>query len=79
VKKTGFLLKQRDFVKGWRQRYFILEKKMLCYYKQQRDTLPRGAVMLEQVRRRFFLVKTRCWGCFLSGFRWAGLLCSFLR
>ena len=53
VKKTGTLLKQRDFLKGWRARYFILENKTLYYYKQQRDALPRGAVVLESVRVRW--------------------------
>ena len=50
MRKTGILLKQRDFMKGWRQRFFILENKMLYYYKQQRDPLPRGTVSLENVR-----------------------------
>ncbi len=48
--KRGSLLKQRDFMKGWRSRYFVLEGKMLSYYKQRTDPLPRGALFLANVR-----------------------------
>ena len=50
VNKTGMLLKQRDILNGWRERYFALEGKMLSYYRQRTDTLPRGAVFLSSVR-----------------------------
>jgi hypothetical protein len=48
--KKGSLLKQRDIMKGWRRRYFVLEGKLLSYYKERTDTVPRGAVFLAHVR-----------------------------
>ena len=50
VGRAGMLLKQRDIMKGWRERYFVLEGKLLSYYKQKTDTVPRGAVFLANVR-----------------------------
>ena len=48
--KSGILLKQRDILNGWRERYFVLEGKMLSYYTERTEPVPRGAVYLSNVR-----------------------------
>ena len=48
--KHGVLLKQRDFVQSWRERYFVLDGKLLTYYEHRTDRVPRGALSLTEVR-----------------------------
>ena len=43
-KKDGILFKQRDFVKGWRPRYFILQQSFLEYYIDKEDAAPRKSM-----------------------------------
>lgn len=46
----GHLFKQRDLLKGWRKRYFVLEGAELKYYLSSMDINPRGRLPLK-VRR----------------------------
>lgn len=42
--KEGSLFKQRDFVKGWRARHFILQDTFLQYYLDADDAIPRNSL-----------------------------------
>lgn len=43
----GHLFKQRDVLKGWRKRYFVLEGGELRYYLRREDINPRGRLHLK--------------------------------
>ena len=38
-KLTIYLLKQIEVLKQWHRRYFVLSKKCLCYYRNEKDSL----------------------------------------
>jgi hypothetical protein len=42
--KEGSLFKQRDFVKGWRSRHFVLQDTFLQYYLDIDDAIPRNSL-----------------------------------
>lgn len=44
--KSGWLLKKRDIISGWKCRYFEVYKDRLDYYADQNDTRPRGSYPL---------------------------------
>lgn len=44
--KSGWLLKKRDILNGWRSRYFVVYPGRLEYFIDQHDTMPRGVVPL---------------------------------
>ena len=44
--KDGILFKCRDYMSGWRPRYFTLDKRFLHYYLDADDALPRGSFQL---------------------------------
>jgi hypothetical protein len=48
--KTGVLYKQRDVFKGWRARNFVLKDKLLTYYLQDDDPVPRSTLILDGCR-----------------------------
>jgi hypothetical protein len=41
IRKQGTLYKQRDLMKGWRPRHFVLENNLLSYYLEADDPSPR--------------------------------------
>jgi len=45
--KTGWLKKQGGSWKSWKKRYFVIEGTKLKYYKNEKDTVPKGVVNLE--------------------------------
>lgn len=45
--KSGWLLKKRDIISGWKCRYFEVFKGKLNYYSKENDTVPRGTISLE--------------------------------
>lgn len=45
--KRGKLKKQRDIFRGWRERYFVLDGKMLWYYESKSEHYPKGSIYLE--------------------------------
>jgi hypothetical protein len=44
--KTGYLLKKRDLLSGWRCRYFVVFPGRVDYYVSKDDPQPRGSVDL---------------------------------
>jgi len=42
--KEGVLFKQRDFMKGWRPRHFILQDTFLHYFLEADDVVPRASM-----------------------------------
>eukprot|EP01038_Epipyxis_sp_PR26KG_P005575 gene5575-7700_t len=44
--KSGWLLKKRDIISGWRCRYFVVYVGRVEYYKDEHDTTPRGVIQL---------------------------------
>jgi hypothetical protein len=46
LRKQGTLYKQRDLMKGWRPRHFVLQDNLLSYYIEQDDASPRNTLDL---------------------------------
>lgn len=46
VIKKGVLYKQRDIMKGWRPRHFVLQDSFLHYYIEADDPVPRNSLQL---------------------------------
>ena len=46
ITKEGQLFKKRDYVKGWRPRYFILEDTILNYFLDKDDEMAKGSLFL---------------------------------
>lgn len=44
--KSGWLLKKRDIINGWRSRYFVLYSGRLEYFVDQHDVKTRGIISL---------------------------------
>ena len=49
LSKRGMLTKKRDHMSGWRSRFFVLDGKMLYYYRSKNDHIPRGSTYLTKV------------------------------
>ncbi|XP_069467267.1 rho GTPase-activating protein 22 isoform X2 [Ambystoma mexicanum] len=46
VVKSGWLKKQRNIMKNWQQRWFVLRGDQLYYYKDEDETKPQGFIRL---------------------------------
>jgi len=44
LSKTGTLYKQRDHIKGWRPRKFVLQETLLSYYIDEQDLQPKAQI-----------------------------------
>ncbi|XP_078498829.1 rho GTPase-activating protein 22 isoform X1 [Lissotriton helveticus] len=47
VLKSGWLKKQRNIMKNWQQRWFVLRGDQLFYYKDEDETKPQGCIQLQ--------------------------------
>ena len=47
--KTGWLLKKRDIISGWKCRYFEVHLDRLDYFESPDDPRPRGSYLLQHV------------------------------
>ncbi|KAL6061378.1 FYVE, RhoGEF and PH domain-containing protein 6 [Balamuthia mandrillaris] len=45
--KTGYLSKEGGIVRNYKKRFFVLKDNLLFYYKTDKDTMPRGAIVLD--------------------------------
>ncbi|XP_041087806.1 rho GTPase-activating protein 25-like isoform X2 [Polyodon spathula] len=45
--KTGWLKKQRSIVKNWQMRFFVLKGQYLYYYKDEKDSMFQGSILLQ--------------------------------
>jgi len=50
--RSGFLVKKGKVVKNWRRRYFKIVGSALLYYKKQSDSLPQGAIFVQETLKK---------------------------
>ena len=52
VQKGWMMKRSRHFLRGWLQRYFVLEKKTLSYFRRMGEVFPKGVFNFDQLTVR---------------------------
>lgn len=63
--KEGFLIKQGYNWKTWKKRYFLLKNNYLYYFALQKDSIPKGVILLDGVQCEIAEKETKRKYCFL--------------
>ncbi|CAM6103186.1 unnamed protein product [Calypogeia fissa] len=51
AERTGWLMKQGEYIKTWRRRWFVLKQGRIFWFKESllnRDSKPRGTILISQ-------------------------------